>query len=230
MIIVKQLNMNNMLVIFKFIKSDFFNCKFVSIIFCFCFLIFPIKNYAQLKADSVSVNRKFVLSAQCAFNSYTLIYFLPMTQGISLGINLEREIVTGHYVGFDHLLGQTINLFESVHYLQLATTQLYYYRNSFKCNIINQFGLSNTTFEFLDYTDYRNYGDRFNAVGLIIGNNNIHIFRNQPKIKLGIQCSLPIYIYGFSNYGSDKYWIADFNDVFPYSFTYISLKYMLTRF
>ena len=195
-----------------------------------CLFLFSGKIFSQVRRDSLSDQRSFAISAQVAINSLTLLYFLPMTHGVSLGINLEKNLNGRYYLGFDHIRGKTLNLFEFDLFYQLSTTQLYLFRNDFRIKFINQLVLSQTTFESIDYSNYRSYGDRYNAIGILLGNNNIHIDKLFPRLKFGIQTNLPVYVYGFSNYGVSRYWFAMVEQgrlSFPISFTYFTLKFMI---
>jgi hypothetical protein len=195
-----------------------------------CFFLFSGNIFSQVRRDSLLNQRKFAISAQAGINSMTLLYFIPMTQGISVGLNLERNLNGRYYLGFDHIRGKTLNLSEFELFYKLSTTQLYLFRNDFRIKFINQIGLSQTTFESIDYTNYLSYGDHYNAIGILLGNNNIHIDKLFPRLKFGIQTNLPVYVYGFSNYGISKYWFAIVEEggfPFPFSFTYFTVKWMV---
>jgi hypothetical protein len=204
---------------------DFYRKHFILIFILLCCVNGHI--YSQSKVDSISKPGNLSISVQGGFNSLTALYFIPGTQGISFGFNVERNIGSQHYIGLDYLQGSTINLLESYMHLKLKTFQFYYFNQSHRLQIINQVGICHTSFEYMDYTDYSTFGDRYNSVGIVLGNNNIHIFKSIPRVKFGIQSNIGIYFHGFSNYGPQSYWFFQTDKYgVPFSFTYFTFKFL----
>ncbi len=184
--------------------------------------------HAQNLIDSLNNSSGIVISPQAGFNSLTVLYFLPATQGISWGINFEKGMDKSGHIGLDYLFGRTLNHFEGDMHLKLQTFQFYYFKHSPAYKLMNQFGFNYTTFEYINSSDYLTFGDRYNIIGLLLGNNNIHIFKKQPRIKFGIQSNIGIYFSGYSQYRSTSYWIMKTKEFgLPYSFTYFTFKYLL---
>lgn len=194
---------------------------------CRLFFLWGVLNYSvygqNIEASS-NYGGRIAISAVGSGNSLTAFLLFPSTIGVSAGINIESRITQSNYLGFEHVRGVTTIPSEFILLMKLHSSLLYLYRFSPQLKVINQLGVSSTVFKYIDSNDPYIMGNRYVDIGVVLGNNNIFIFKNLPKLKLGFNSNIALFQYSYPHNTVP----SEFK-IFLYSFTYISLKYLLAN-
>jgi hypothetical protein len=157
---------------------------------------------------------RFAFSARISGTSMMMVV-LPMSYGLTIGPNFEYRISNSGFLGLSHSFGYSVG--DKLSTFRMQDSELYYYFNNHRLNIINQAGLRFTFYEDLTRKHYLTYGDRVHAMGIFIGNNRIFI-DDLPRIIFGIQYSITV------SQMLERY----IRYTVPTSFLFFSLRYMIS--
>lgn len=179
--------------------------------------------FSQTEIDSAEQKKTLVFAVQLSLPTANII-IIPVTLGYAMGISAEKRISYYNFLGINYTSGYTgrytIDETDLHRLLRIYNTQLYLYRNNPKLNIINQVGIAYTLTEELIRGQYMIFGDRMSSVGILFGNNNLHIFPKIKKLILTLNCSINVY-----NYRTNRKYV----DTHINSYAHLSLKYMLSN-